>query len=59
METVIINVSEPNYEGKLRHINSAYLNRNIEQLQVTDNCKLFANLDGKLMNNKKTIIVFG
>ena len=42
-----------------RHINSAYYNRNIEQLQVTDNCKLFANKDGKLMNKKKTIMVFG
>lgn len=42
-----------------RHINSACYNRNIEQLQVTDNCKLFANKDGKLMNKKKTKIVFG
>ena len=42
-----------------RHINSAYYNRNIEQLQVTDKCKLFANKDGKLMNKKKTILVFG
>ncbi len=42
-----------------RHINSACYNRNIEQLQVTDNCKLFANKDGKLMNKKKTIMVFG
>ena len=41
-----------------RHINSAYYNRNIKQLLVTDNCKLFANKDGKLMNKKKTIIVF-
>lgn len=42
-----------------RHINSACYNRNIEQLKVTDNCKLFANKDGKLMNKKKTKIVFG
>lgn len=42
-----------------RHINSAYHNRTIEQLLVTDNCKLFANQDGKLMNKKKTILVFG
>ena len=42
-----------------RHINSAYYNRTIEQLLVTDNCKLFANQDGKLMNKKKTNIVFG
>ncbi len=42
-----------------RHINSAYYNRIIEQLQVTENCKLFANQDGKLMNKKKTIMVFG
>ena len=41
-----------------RHINSAYYNRNLEQLLVTDNCKLFANQDGKLMNKKKTITVF-
>jgi len=42
-----------------RHINSACYNRNIVQLLVTDNCKLFANHDGKLMNKKKTILVFG
>lgn len=42
-----------------RHINSAYYNRNVEQLLVTNNCKLFANQDGKLMNKKKTIKVFG
>ena len=42
-----------------RHINSAYYNRNIKQLLVTDNCKLFANKDGKLMNKKNTITVFG
>lgn len=42
-----------------RHINSACYNRNIEHLQVTDNSKLFANKDGKLMNKKKTIMVFG
>ena len=42
-----------------RHINSAYLNSNIEQLQVTDNCKLFANKNGKLMNKKKTIVIYG
>ena len=41
-----------------RHINSACYNRNIEQLQVSESCKLFANQDGKLMNKKKTIIVF-
>lgn len=42
-----------------RHINSAYYNRNLERLLVTDDCKLFANQDGKLMNKKKTIVVFG
>ena len=42
-----------------RHINSACYNRRIEQLLVTDNCKLFAYQDGKLMNKKKTKIVFG
>ena len=42
-----------------RHINSAYYNRIIEQLLVTDNCKLFANKDCKLMNKKKTCLVFG
>lgn len=42
-----------------RHINSAYYNKNLESLLVTDNCKLFANKDGKLMNKKKTILVFG
>jgi hypothetical protein len=42
-----------------RHINSACYNRRIEQLLVTDNCKLFAYQDGKLMNKKKTNIVFG
>ena len=41
-----------------RHINSACYNRSIEQLLVTHNCKLFANKDGKLMNKKKTILVF-
>lgn len=41
-----------------RHINSAYYNRNLKQLLVTDSCKLFANQDGKLMNKKKTIEVF-
>lgn len=44
---------------KRRHINSAYLNCNIERLQVTDKCKLFANKDDKLMNKKKTKIVLG
>ena len=41
-----------------RHINSAYGNKTLKQLLVTDNCKLFANQDGKLMNKKKTIEVF-
>lgn len=41
-----------------RHINSARYNRSIEQLLVTDDCKLFANQDGKLMNKKKTNLVF-
>ena len=42
-----------------RHINSAYYNKHLEHLLVTDNCKLFANQDGKLMNKKKTIVIFG
>ena len=42
-----------------RHISSACYNRRIAQLLVTDNCKLFAYQDGKLMNKKKTKIVFG
>jgi hypothetical protein len=41
-----------------RHINSAYYNKTLKQLLVTENCKLFANQDGKLMNKKKTIEVF-
>lgn len=41
-----------------RHINSAYYNKTLKHLLVTENCKLFANLDGKLMNKKKTIEVF-
>ena len=42
-----------------RHINSAYGNKTLKQLLVTDSCKLFANQDGKLMNKKKTIVVYG
>lgn len=41
-----------------RHINSAYYNKTLIQLLVTENCKIFANQDGKLMNKKKTIEVF-
>ena len=42
-----------------RHINSAYCNKTLKHLLVTDNCKLFANQNGKLMNKKKTIVIFG
>lgn len=42
-----------------RHINAAKKNHTIKELQVTENCKLFAFEDSKLMNKKKTIIVFG
>ena len=42
-----------------RHINSAKYNECIKELRVSDNCKLFAYQDGKLMNKKKTIVVFG
>ena len=42
-----------------RHINAARKNHTIKELQVSENCKLFAFEDGKLTNKKKTIIVFG
>lgn len=42
-----------------RHINAARKNPCIEQLQVRPTCPLFAYEDGKLMNKKKTILVFG
>jgi len=41
-----------------RHINSAKKNHDIKQLEVSGNCSLFAYEDGKLMNKKKTTIVF-
>ena len=41
-----------------RHINAARKNHTIKELQVSENCKLFAFEDGKLMNKKKTTIVF-
>ena len=41
-----------------RHINAAKKNLYIKQLIVRDSCKLFVNQDGKLMNKKKTIVVF-
>ena len=42
-----------------RHINEAKKNKHIKQLLVRDTCKLFANENGKLMNKKKTSVVFG
>ena len=42
-----------------RHINSAKKNDHLKELKVSDNCTLFANEDGKLMNKKKTKLVFG
>lgn len=42
-----------------RHINAARKNPCIKQLQVRPTCPLFAYEDGKLMNKKKTILVFG
>ena len=41
-----------------RHINAAKKNPDIKELQVSPNCPLFAYEDGKLMNKRKTIIVF-
>lgn len=41
-----------------RHINAAKNNKYIRQLIVRDSCKLFSYVDGKLMNKKKTLIVF-
>lgn len=41
-----------------RHINSAKKNPDIKQLEVSGNCSLFAYEDGKLMNKKKTTIIF-
>lgn len=41
-----------------RHINAAKKNHHIKELQVSPNCPLFAYEDGKLMNKRKTIIVF-
>jgi hypothetical protein len=41
-----------------RHINAAMKNHAIKELQVSENCKLFAFEDGKLMNKKKTKPVF-
>ena len=42
-----------------RHINAARKNPCIEQLQVRPTCPLFAYVDGKLLNKKKTLLVFG
>lgn len=42
-----------------RHINSAKKNRHITELRVNEACPLFAYEDGKLMNKKKTMPVFG
>ena len=42
-----------------RHINEAKKSKHIKQLLVRDTCKLFANENGKLMNKKKTSVVFG
>ena len=41
-----------------RHINAAKKNSSIKVLQVSKNCPLFAYEDGKLMNKKKTTIIF-
>jgi len=41
-----------------RHINAAKKNPDIKELQVSPNCPLFAYVDGKLMNKKKTLTVF-
>ncbi len=43
---------------KRRHINSAKMNQNILELQVNDTCALFASEKGKLMNKKKTKLLF-
>ena len=42
-----------------RHINSAKKNKFLAELRVRDTCPLFAFADGKLMNKKKTRVVFG
>ena len=42
-----------------RHINSAKKNNHLKELKVSDNCTLFANEGGKLMNKKKTKPVLG
>ena len=42
-----------------RHINSAMCNEYLQELKVSDNCPLFAYENGKLMNKKKTRVVFG
>ena len=42
-----------------RHINAAKKNPRIKQLQVRPTCRLFTFEDGKLMNKKKTLLVFG
>ena len=42
-----------------RHINAAKKNPHIKQLQVRPTCHLFAFEEGKLMNKKKTLLVFG
>ena len=41
-----------------RHINAAKKNPHIKQLQVRPTCRLFTFEDGKLMNKKKTIVMF-
>ena len=42
-----------------RHINSAKRNEYIKELKVNDSCLQFAYENGKLMNKKKTRVVFG
>ena len=42
-----------------RHINSAKSNEYIQELKVNDTCPQFAYENGKLMNKKKTRVVFG
>lgn len=44
---------------KQRHINSAKCNKYIQELRVNETCPLFAYEEGKLMNKRKTLLVFG
>lgn len=42
-----------------RHVNSAKQNEYVKELAVKPTCSLFSSVDGKLMNKKKTMVVFG